>query len=514
MQRITIQEQFVRREKSPTKDTTQNSITQRNQMKSRFPLFVLLGLSATGCSLVPEFQRPEMELAPRYIEESALEDSFANLAWWNVFKDPTLQDVIRLALAENRDIKLAAARMEEVRAILGFTRADQFPRVMGSGAGSRFDPSDQKNENANGPRNNFRIGADLSFEIDFWGRLSGATEAARAELLASQEAYRFVTISLISQVASTYFTISDLDTRLAIAKRTFENRAGATGVIQARFDKGEVAEIDLNQAQIEEADAAITAAATERELRTAQNALRVLLGNSSYSIPRPAPLMTDDLPASIPAVFPAELLNRRPDLLSAEASAKSKVALIGVAKAERLPIFSLLGAIGFGSNKSHDLLTKNALMWNIGGQFIGPIIDFGKAKSKVEIAEAQAKQALLTYEQTVLQAVQEVEDALVEVRTYRVENAERNAQVKASSNAATLSRARYNDGFTSYLEVLDVERSLFDAELGASNTKQLYLNSIVKLYRSLGGGWSNTPETAGPLLVEVKGVDLGSSPKM
>lgn len=470
----------------------------------RYLIFTALLFLPTACSLAPVFERPKVALPQSYSELAMQGDSFANLAWWDLFKDPVLANLVRVALAENRDLKIAAARIEEVRGILGFTEADQFPRIEVEGLGTRFNPSNQKFADNNGSQNDFGIFSGLSFELDFWGRLRSATEAARADLLSTEESYRFITISLISEVANTYFRILDLDSRLRIAERTIRNRTDATKVINDRLNHGIVSEIDLNQSQIELSDAQITAVATERELRITENAMRILLGSATYSIARGKDLNALDFSVTPPVLFPAELLNRRPDLLASEQLAKAEVARIGVARAEQLPTFNLLGTFGLASNQASEVFTRPALTWSIGSQFVGPLIDFGKSKSQVDSAEARAKQALLNYEQAVLRAVQEVEDSLIQLRTYKVENGLRLAQVKAAQNAARLSRARYDDGFTSYLEVLDIERSLFTAELNASRTKQFYLNSMVRLYKALGGGWTNTADTAGPLFVAVK----------
>ncbi len=447
---------------------------------------------SSGCTLGPEFVRPEVELSEKFQEPTTSVEDIVNLKWWNLYTDTELQELIRLALAQNKDLQVALSTIAEARALLGFTRADQFPRVDVSGDVSRTDPSDEITLPGR-PENNFGLFGDLFFEVDLWGKLRRATEAQRAELLSSEYAYRAIMISLVADVATTYFTILDLDSRFEIARRTVENRKGATGLIRTRFQGGIVPEIDVNQAQIEEADALAQMANIERERRQAENALSVLLGRTPISIPRGTALTKQVIKGELPTGYPASLLERRPDVIAAEEAARAETARIGVAEAQRFPSLALLGFIGLQSNESSEFFSGDAFTWNIGGNVLSPLIDFGKNRSRVEFTEARAEQFVRNYEQTVLRAVQEVEDALVSVRTYRQEHEARVMQRGAAQNAARLSRARYDDGVAPYLEVLDSERSLFDAELAESITLQRYVNSIVQLYKSLGGGWSDAP---------------------
>lgn len=457
-----------------------------------FVFTVLLVVSA--CTLGPNYSRPDLDLSQNYIEgKSDSAESVANLDWWSLFQDETLQDLIRTALAENHDLQIAMSRIDEARAALGFVRADEFPRVDISGNAERFDASDNVINFDTAPRNTFGIFGDLSFEIDLWGKLRRATEASRAELLSSEYAHRAVTITLVARVATTYFILLDLDKKKAITVRTLDNRRGATELIRARFKGNVVSELDVNQAEIEEAKAAAILANVERDSRRVENALSVLLGRVPFSIKRGVKLSEQKLPEALPTGFQATLLERRPDIRSAEEFARAEVARIGVAKAEQYPSFNLLGFIGLESEDISDLFEGSSSAKSIGGNFIGPLIDFGKSGSKVDVAEARATQALKGYELAVLQAVNEVEDALVSVRTYRSEHDANMMQLKAAQNATKLSRARYDEGISSYLEVLDSERSLFEAELAESSSSQLYLSSIVQLYKALGGGWSGAP---------------------
>lgn len=460
--------------------------------QSLFLLGALLPIQLAGCTLGPSYTRPELPFPERFSEDAPSSgESIANLPWWEVFKESDLQQLIRTALAENRDLQVSLARIAEARARLGFVRADQFPRMDLSGNANRIDPSDAVESSLGTPYSDFGLFGDLSFEVDLWGKLRQATESQRMELLSTEYAYRTVTISLVAQVARTYFVLVDLDNRLQIAERTVTGRKNSTGLIAARFGRGIVPELDLNQAQTEEADALAQVAQIERDRLLAQNALNVLLGRTSGKISRQAGLVKVELVKDPAVGFPTALLERRPDVQAAEYTTRAAFARIGVAEAQRLPSLNLLGSIGLQSSDASEFFS-DSFTWDVGGGLFGPVVDFGKNRSRVEITDAQAKQAVKSYEQTVLVAVGEVENALAAYRTYRAENESRKAQVKAATNAARLSRARYDEGVTAYLEVLDIERSLFAAELAESESYQNYLRSIVDLYQALGGGWSDT----------------------
>jgi multidrug efflux system outer membrane protein len=283
--------------------------------------------------------------------------------------------------------------------------------------------------------------------------------------------------------------LRDLDARLGIARRTESTRADSLGIIQARFDKGTVPKLDVNQAEIELAVASAAVAAAERAVTQTENALAILLGRNPGAIPRGPALKQQVLPPVIPVGLPSELLQRRPDVLASEAELAAQTARIGVAQAARWPSLSLTGALGFESDDLSTLTDSGSDFWSAGVGIFLPVFNAGRNKSRVEIEMARTEQALLAYEQTVQRAFREVEDALVAVRTYRAEHEARSRQVAAARSAAMLSRARYDGGVTSYLEVLDTERSLFNAELTESQTLRLYINAIIELYKALGGGW-------------------------
>lgn len=452
-----------------------------------FPNLVI-AVALAGCVLGPDYQRPAIETPEQFRERASEGASLANLSWWELFGDDELQVLIKIALEENKDLAIATARVEEVRARLGFVRADQYPRVDGTAGASRGNTAEQFIPGA-GVDNSFTLSAQLAFEVDLFGRLRRQTEAAQQELLASEEARRTVLTSLIADVASTYFLMQDLDERRAIAARTVLARRESTRIIRERFKKGTTPRLDVDQAEIEEADAAAQLAALERQVIQAENLLSVLLGSHPGPIKRGSRIEDQLLPPAIPAGLPSELLERRPDVRAAERLLAAQTARIGVAEALRFPRLSLTATAGLASNELSDLLDSDSSLWNLGANFFGPLFDSGQSRRRVEIEVARTEQLLNQYELTVLRAFREVEDALAAVRTLREESAARERQTVAARSAAFLARARYDGGVTSYLEVLVAERSLFQAESAAVATKRAQLVAIVDLYKALGGGW-------------------------
>jgi len=460
-------------------------------MTMRLPTLVFIVLM-TGCAMGPDYERPESESPEAWRESVAQGVSIANLKWWEVFQDEDLIRILNLALANNKDLAIAVARIEEARAALGFVRADQYPGLDGQAGASRGNTL-LGTPNPGGVGDSYVLAANLSFELDLWGKLRRSTEAARAELLATLEARNVVTIALIADVASAYLLLLDLDNRVEVAKRTLETRKESLNIIQARFDRGIVPLIDVNQAQIELADARAELASLEREDLQAENLLSVLLGQN------PGPVIRGDqtidmYPPEVPAGLPSELLERRPDVRQSSELLHAQTARIGVAQALRWPSLSLTGSLGLASDDLSGYFSSNNKIWNLNASLLGPIFDAGRGRSRVEVEIARTEQLLLNYELTVLRAFQEVEDALVGIRTYRDETLARQQQKEAAVSAAGLSRARYDGGVTSYLEVLESERSLFRAELLASSVKREQLVSVVLLYKALGGGWVTDAE--------------------
>ncbi len=448
----------------------------------------VLVASLSGCVVGPDYERPAIETPEEFRQRISTGAAITNIPWWQLFGDPRLERLIIIALEENKDLAIATARVEETRARLGFVRADQYPRVDGEAGVNRGNTAEQFLPGA-GVQNSYTLSAQFAFEVDLYGRLRRSTEAAQAELLASEDARNTVLISLIADVASAYFLLRDLDERRDIAERTLRARRESTRIIRERFEKGTTPKLDVNQAQIEEADAAVQLASLEREVIQTENLLNVLLGRNPGPIARGESNEAQVMPPGVPAGLPSELLERRPDIRAAEQSLAAQTARIGIAEALRFPSLSLTASAGQASSELSDLTDSNATIWNIGANFFGPIFDAGKNKQRVEIEVARTRQLLNQYELTVLRAFQEVENALAAVRTLADERAARDVQLDAARSAAFLSRARYDGGVTSYLEVLESDRSLFRTELSSSSIRRAQLVAVVDLYKALGGGW-------------------------
>jgi multidrug efflux system outer membrane protein len=450
-------------------------------------------LFLSACAMGPDYERPEVPVPDEFGEPVISGPSIANLKWWELFQDEDLAALIEAALANNKELAIAIARIEEARAALGFVRADQFPNLDAGASAGRGNTA--TGVGAPGKVHDaYVLAANLSFELDLWGKLRRSTEAARAELLATVEARNVVVITLIADVASIYLLLLDLDNRVEIAKHTMDTRQDSLEIIQARFDQGVVPLIDVNQAEIELEDAAAELAALQRQNQQAENLLSVLLGRNPGSILRQreqkGPLFTPDIPAGLPS----ELLERRPDVRQASQSLAAQTARIGVAEALRFPSLSLTGSLGLASTELDDFISSDNKLWGISADLLGPVFDAGRGKSRVEVERARTEQLLNNYQLTVLTAFQEVEDSLIDIRTFRDEAQARERQVISARSASGLSRARYDGGVTSYLEVLEPDRSLFRAELLASSTRREQLVSIVSLYKALGGGWVTEAE--------------------
>ena len=461
-------------------------------MKTKVIYFLLIILMISSCKVGPKYQRPVI-VSPesfRFDSVSTQEDTIINLKWWKLFKDEELTALIDTALKYNPDVLIAASRIEESRAVVGYNKADQWPSFGYEGSGDRMQTS-IPGGGTQGPFNNISGAANLAWELDFWGKYRSATDAARAELLASEYGHQAVQVSLISSVASTYFLLLDYDSRLEIAKKTLKSRNESLRIISERFNKGIVPEIDLNQAEIQEAIASASIPYFFRLVAQTENALSILLGNNPGTIKRSHTLREQVLPPEIPIGIPSSVLARRPDVNQAEQYLIAQNARIGVAVAMRFPSISLTGMLGAASNDLTSLTTGDALIWSLSGGIAGPIFQFGKNKRRVDIERQRMYQDSLYYFQTILQAFREVEDALIEIQTFNQESIARERQRASAQNASMLSKERYDGGVTSYLEVLDSERSQFNAELAASEVYQLHLNAYVFLYKALGGGWIN-----------------------
>jgi multidrug efflux system outer membrane protein len=450
-------------------------------------ILLLIAVVVAGCTMGPDYKRPVVPVPDQQRESLPTVESIADTPWWELFGDTVLVALIDTALVNNRDLRASVARITESRAALGIVRSQLFPRLDYAADGS-YSGTLGEDGDAAGLGGAFLA---ASWQVDLWGRIRRQKEAALQELLATEEAYRGVTISLVAEIANGYLLLRDLDNRLDISEKTLDLWQQRLDVVQARFDAGMVNEVDLNQAQIQVYQAEAQVQTFERLRGQAENAISILIGDLPGDIDRGIALIDQVLPPEVPTGLPSDLLRRRPDIMQAERQLHAQTARIGSAEALRFPQFSLTADLGA------QFSDQTTGLFGLGAQLLGPIYNAGEISSQIEVEIARTEQLINVYEQTILTAYREVDDALIAVRTYRAELDARSRQVAAARNAAELSWTRYEGGMTSYLEVLDLQRSLFSSQLSASETFQLQLTSVVRLYQALGGGWVAEQDSTG-----------------
>lgn len=454
-------------------------------------LGLLLCLLEVSCKVGPNYSQPLDDTPQDFRYTAGRTDSIINLKWWEIFEDETLDTLVRTALRENKNLLIAASRIEQARANYKFNKADMGPKIgIQAEAGVTNQlfgiPLDNNVET-------YSASGTLNWELDFWGKFRRANEAARAELMASFYGKRAIEIALISEVATTYFQLLDFKTRLAISESTLALRDSSLQIIQARFDEGYTHIIDVNQAEIQKAIAQVSVPVFKRNIAFTEHNLSILLGRNPDSIATIKDLADYGIPDSIPSGIPSELLARRPDILEAAQLYRAQNARIGVAQALRFPSISLTGLVGVGSNDLSSLL-DNGLGWSAGAGLLGPLFEWGKNARRVDIERELARQSLLSYENTVLNALLEVNNALIALSTLKEELAANQLKYSAARNASSLSRHRYYQGVTSYLEVIENQRQEFEARLSYAENYQRLLTGYVTLYKSLGGGWVTEEE--------------------
>ena len=464
-------------------------------------LAIILLTFISACAVGPDYSRPQLEVPEefRQAETSSSLESLANLPWWELLKDSTLQKLVQTALQENRDLQQAVASIDEFQARLYAARTDFVPQIKGS---ARFPALGRTKGGFRFPGApgtfNYSLLGDLAWELDVWGRIRRSTEAALADLLAQEENRRAVVLGLVSGVAQSYFDLLQFDMQLNIARRTLESWEESVRIAQARLRRGITSRLDADQFEAERANAAARVAELERSMTQKENELSVLLGKNPTNIERGTILTEQVFPPEVPAGLPSELLRRRPDILQAEQELVAATARIGMAKADRFPKVTLTGILGVASPRLSNLLKSDSDFGAAGFDLVGPILNAEALGFQQDVAEAQARQALAQYEQRILVAFQEVEDALIAVQTARSQRQAQAEQVDALRSALHLANLRYQGGVTSYIDVLIAKRSLFDAELSLTETHGFHLVSIVQLYKALGGGWStDDSETQG-----------------
>ena len=458
---------------------------------------LLVVLLLSGCAVGPNYKRPSVDVpgayrgaSPQQATPSAPE-SLGDVKWWEVFQDKQLQDLIHTALQQNYDVRIAATRILQARAQLGITRADQLPTISAG-----VQTNDQRSARAKlfpeFETSAHEVDLSLAWDLDFWGKYRRATESARANLLATEWSREAVITTLVSDVATAYFQLRELDLELEIARRTLASRQDSLRITQMLANGGATSMLDVRQAEQLVFTAAETIPDVERRIEQQENFISTLLGNNPGPIARGMKLTEQPHAPEVPAGLPSNLLERRPDIRQAEAQLIAANAQIGVAKADYFPQISLTANGGFQSSALTSLFTGPAGLWNFGGSLAQPIFTGGRIRSNVRFTEARQQEAALVYQQTIQQAFRGVSDSLVEYRKDREFREQQEQLAFSAQDAARLSETRYRGGATSYLEVLTNETNYFNAELGLAQAQLNELLGLVRIYRNLGGGWQKS----------------------
>jgi multidrug efflux system outer membrane protein len=466
-------------------------------------LFVAPTLTAfllAGCTVGPNYHRPAIQAPDAFRTPgpslSGDPASLADLKWWEVFKDEKLQELERTALVQNYDLRDAIARVDAARANLGITRSNQFPNLDANGdiSTTRISRNGQTPlPKSFVPTQNRTFGGAtlslLSFELDIWGRLRRATEAARANLLAEQENRKAVRTTLVSEVASAYFSLRELDYQLDISRRTLATRQDSLGLVKNRQAGGVATLLDLRQSEQLVYTAAETIPTLQQQIEQTENQISLLLGKNPGEITRGRSLTEQEMPPDVPAGLPSALLERRPDIRAAENSLIAANAEIGVAKAAYFPQISLTGFLGGQGNQLSSLFSGPSAVWNFTPQVTQPIFTAGRIKSTVKLQEALRDRALIQYERTIQTAFTEVSNALIAHQRVRESRVQQELLVAALQDRTRLAYVRYRGGVDTLLNALDSDRDLFQSELTLSQIRLNELISVVQLYKALGGGW-------------------------
>jgi multidrug efflux system outer membrane protein len=473
-----------------------NNHSGRNLL-ARFSPFVFcaVALSLAGCAVGPNYKRPIANVPSAYrdlTEEESAKSTAASLGeqkWWDVFQDQQLQQLIRTALQQNYDARIAAARVLEAQAQVGITRAAQFPTLSAGGSGTN------SHNPATGPIPSYgltigRVTASAAWDLDFWGKYRRATEAARADLLASDWARQEVNATLVANVAAAYFQLRELDLELDISKRALASRKESLELTKTLEEHGINSILDVRQAEQLVYTAGAQIANLERRIGQQEDFLSILLGNNPGPIlPRGKELIDQPHAPSVPAGLPSALLERRPDIRQSEGLLIAANARIGVARAAYFPDISLTATPGFQSSSLTNLFSGSAGLWTFAGSVTQPIFTAGKLRSNVQLAQAQQQEAVLTYQQTIQGAFRDVSDALIAYQKDQEFRAQEELLTHSAQDAAQLSGQRYKAGTTNYLEVLTNETNYFTADLGLAQARLNELLALVQIYKALGGGW-------------------------
>jgi outer membrane protein, multidrug efflux system len=464
-------------------------------MRNVASLFLLSVLLA-GCTVGPNYKRPKVDVPTVYRGAAAEQGAYSGVAslgdqkWWDVYPDEELQKLIRTALQQNYDVRIAAARILQAQAQLGITRADQFPSIAAGAAASEQRSPRSKIIPAFTSSAN-QLDLSLAWELDFWGKFRRSTEAARANLLASEWARLEVISSLVSNIATAYFQLRELDLELEISKSTLGSRENSLKLTQLLADHGATSMLDVRQAEQLVFTAAEQVPDLERRIEQQENFISTLLGQNPGAVTRGRKLTEQPHAPEVPAGLTSALLERRPDIHEAEQQLIAFNARIGVAKAAYFPQINLTADAGYQSSALTGLFNSPAGLWSFGGALTQPIFEGGRLRNNVRLTEAQKQEAVIVYQQTIQEAFREVSDALVGYRKSQEFRVQQELLTRSAQDAAHLSDIRYKGGAASYLEVLTNQTNYFSAELNLAQAQRNELLALVGLYKALGGGWQN-----------------------
>ena len=469
-------------------------------------IIVIIAMSLLSCAMGPDYKRPAINTPQGWRVEEKDAAALADTKWWTQFNDPVLEGLIDTALKENYDLRLAAARVEEYIGRYWVGRSPLFPQIYASGSGGRQRVSERGAtplpDTTKNPSDFYQAGLSGSWELDIWGRLRRLNEAAKADLISTEEGRRSVILTLVTSVANSYINLRDLDKQLEVTESTTRSRAESYRLFGLRFEGGIISELELSQVKSEYELALSRIPLIQKQITFQENALSILLGKNPGPIARGKTIDELTLPA-VPAGLPSDLLERRPDIRQAEQDLIAANARIGAAKALFFPTISLTGLFGWSSTELSSLFAGPSQTWSYAGNLIGPVFTGGAIAGTYMAAEAQQQQALIRYQQVIQTAFREVDDALADQKRTREQLAAQKRQVETLRDYARIARLRYDEGYTSYIEVLDADRSLFNAELDYTATQGVLFQALVNLYKSMGGGWvaeadkMTVPETVG-----------------
>jgi outer membrane protein, multidrug efflux system len=458
----------------------------------RYLIVFALVAVLTGCTVGPDYVRPSLDIPASFMYEEKNARETSNTKWWKQFQDPLLDALITEALINNRDVKVAAANVEQAAAVLMQTRSPLFPQIGYNGSGTKQRASESEATpiplTVPNPQTSYQAIANMSWEVDLWGRIRRTSEAAQAGLFAAEESRRGIILSLVASVASDYIQLLGLDEQLRISKRSLDTYAESVRLFELQFKYGQVSQMNVEQAKTQYETAAAAIPQIESQIVQTENALSILLGRNPRSIQR-SKTINELIPPPVPSGLPSDLLVNRPDLRQAEQNLIAANAQIGAARALYFPTISLTGAFGFASSDLSDLFNGPARTWSYSGSFTGPIFKGGAIYGQVKQAEAAMKATLLSYQSAVQGSFSDVENALIARRKLVEQNQAQERLVMAGKEYARLARLQYDGGYSPYSTVLQAEQQLFPSELSYAQSRASLLISYVNIYKAMGGGW-------------------------